>query len=175
MKIFYCHHALRDKSSPPSQNDGLKKLGKEDASLVAKLLKDGSDNGLNIKAIYSSPYFRCMETARLINQEIQVPIYEDVRFNEFENVHKLVKGETSINGEKWTDCQLRIIEAIKDIVDKYNEKDAVICVTSGVNISAFIALAYGLKPSEDMPYPMVPSCSLVGFDITNEHFKKIKN
>lgn len=172
MKIFYCHHAMRNKSNPPSQNDGLKDLGKEDASVVARLLDDGVKNGLKIKAIYSSPYFRCMETARLINEKIQVPIFEDVRFNEFEGVHKLVKGQMVDSGESWKDCQCRIISAIKDIVENYSNDDVVICVTSGVNISAFIALAYGVKCSDNLPYPLVPSCSLVGFDINENHFKK---
>lgn len=172
MKIFYCHHALRDKGNPPSQEDGIRDLGREDASVVARLLNDSVENGFNIKAIYTSPYFRCKETARLINEMIQVPIYEDTRLNEFIGVHKLVKGEVCKDGETWKECQDRIIDALKDIVNSYDEKDVVICVTSGVNISAFIALAYGLKPSNDLPYPLVPSCSLIGFDIKKEHFNK---
>lgn len=73
--------------------------------------------------------------------------------------------------ETWEECQKRIIEAIKDIVFKYEEKDTVICVTSGVNLTAFISLAYKIEPSNNLLFPMVPSCSPLGFEITSNDFK----
>jgi broad specificity phosphatase PhoE len=68
------------------------------------------------------------------------------------------------------ECQKRIREAIKDIVFKYDDNDAVICVTSGVNITAFISLAFKIQPSEDFPFPWVPSCSPIAFDIDKSCF-----
>ena len=98
------------------------------------------------------------------------------RFNEFIAVHYAVKGVKGMEAtETWAECQTRIQDAIKDIVNKYdegNKKDAVICVTSGVNITGFINLAYGLSASEDKPFPMVPSCSPIGFEITKEMCNK---
>ena len=174
MKIFYVHHALRDRGKTPSQEDGLKELGVQDAKIVARIFEDYKKH-LNIKAIYTSTYFRCKETARIINEKLNVSIYDEPRFNEFIAVHYAVKGVKGMEAtETWEECQNRIQEAIKDIVNKYDEGkkyDAVICVTSGVNITGFINLAYGLNPSEDKPYPMVPSCSPIGFDITNEMCK----
>ena len=167
MKLFYVHHGMRDKGNPPSQDDGLKPLGKKDALLTGKILKDVADRGYNLKAIYTSPYYRCKETARLINKTLRVPIVEEPRFNEFTGVYYLIKNKKENSPkESWVECQNRIQEAIKEIVNKYDEKDMVVCVTSGVNISAFINIAYGLKPSEKTPYPHVPSCSPIGFDIT---------
>ena len=69
-----------------------------------------------------------------------------------------------------TDCQNRIREAIKDIVFKYDDNDTVVCVTSGVNITAFIGLAYKIPASDNMPFPLVPSCSPIGFEIDKSCF-----
>lgn len=164
MKIVYCHHALRDMGNPPTQEDGIKELGKKDAEIVAEIMADGKVNGLNIKAIYSSPFKRCMDTANIINSELNIPLVEEKRFNEFNK-------ETSVKDETWIELQQRVREAIKDIVWKYDENDTVICVTSGVNIASFISLAYNLKPSESTPFIGVPSCSPIVFKINKENFK----
>lgn len=170
MKIIYVHHALREKGNPPSQDDKIQPLGLQDAEIVAELMKKMSEYS-NIKAIYTSPYFRCAKTAEIINKHINVPIYEDPRFNEFNKVFDIIEGNKTITKtESWIDCQIRIREAIKDIVFKYDDNDTVICVTSGVNITAFISLAFKIQPSENLPFPMVPSCSPIGFDIDKDCF-----
>lgn len=174
MKIFYVHHALRDIGNPPSPDDGLKKLGVKDAKNTAKLF-EGLTKKLKFKAIYTSPFFRCAKTAKLINKQLNLPIIEDARFNEFFDVMYAVKHPLlPTEKESWEQCQTRIINALEDIVNKYNDDDAVICVTSGVNITAFVCVAYGVLPSNNNPFPMVPSCSPVGFDINKDCFKKLK-
>jgi len=173
MKIFYVHHALRDKGNPPTQQDGLKELGRIDADLVGKLFNE-INNERKIIAIYSSTYYRCMETARLINNYLNVPIIEDERLNEFVGVHQAVKGDkVQTEVESWMDCQNRIQDCLKDIVYKHNDKDVVLCVTSGVNITAFINVAYGMKADLNRPFPWVPSCSPIGFEINKSHFEEI--
>ena len=83
----------------------------------------------------------------------------------------MIQGDKSITKtETWSECQTRIRNAIKDIVDKYDNNDTVICVTSGVNITAFIGLAYRIPVSENMPFPWVPSCSPIGFEIDESMF-----
>lgn len=172
MKIIYCHHALRKLGNPPSQNDDIKKLGKKDAKLVSDILLDAQKHGSNIKAIYTSPYLRCKKTAEIINKHINVPIIEDSRLNEFVNVHHAVKyGLSADASENWVDCQNRVIECIKDIVLSFNDNDTVICVTSGVNITAFISVAFKIKPNNNLPFPLVPSCSPIGFNIDKSFFK----
>lgn len=173
MKIFYVHHAVRAKGNPPSQEDGITPLGKKDTKLVAEMFEIYQKAGRNIKAIYTSPYFRCKETARRINKYIKVPIIEDERLNEFGSVYALVKGDAtqSKGKESWEECQKRIIDCLKEITFKYDDNDTVLCVTSGVNITAFIDVAYKIKPSNNLPFPMVFSCSPVGFDINKDCFK----
>lgn len=172
MKIIYIHHALRAVGNPPTQNDGIQPLGIKDAETTAELLKGMSDKSKStFRAIYTSPYYRCSETAKLINKYINLPIYEEPRFNEFNKVFEVIQGDKSITKtETWSECQTRIRNAIKDIVDKYNNNDTVICVTSGVNITAFIGLAYKIPVSENMPFPWVPSCSPIGFEIDKSMF-----
>ena len=163
MKIFYIHHALRDIGNPPTQEDGLKELGIKDANIVADIFEDGKKH-MNVKAIYTSTFYRCRETARIINKNLNVAIFEDERLNEFGSVYH---GETI---ETWEECQKRIIESIKDIVFRHDEKDTVICVTSGVNLTAFICAAYGISPNNNLPFPLVLSCSPIGFEIKKEKF-----
>lgn len=172
MKIIYIHHALRAVGNPPTQNDGIQPLGIKDAETTAELLKGMSDKSKStFRAIYTSPYYRCSETAKLINKYINLPIYEEPRFNEFNKVFEVIQGDKSITKtETWSECQTRIRNAIKDIVDKYDNNDTVICVTSGVNITAFIGLAYKIPVSENMPFPWIPSCSPIGFEIDKSMF-----
>ena len=172
MKIIYIHHALRKLGNPPSQNDTLEPLGIKDAENTADLLKIMSEKSKSkMRAIYTSPYYRCAKTAEIVNKHINLPIYEDSRFNEFNNVFEAIEGGKNVTKtESWTECQTRIREAIKDIVFKYDDDDIVICVTSGVNITAFIGVAYKIPVSENLPFPMVPSCSPIAFDIDKSYF-----
>ena len=170
MKIIYVHHALRQVGNPPSQDDKIQPLGIADAEITAELLKKMAEK-TNFKAIYTSPYYRCAKTAEIINKHIKLPIIEDARFNEFNRVFEAIEGKQVVTKtETWEQCQVRIREAIKDIVFKYDDKDVVICVTSGVNITAFISLAFKIPPSESHPFPWVPSCSPIGFEINKDCF-----
>ena len=170
MKIIYVHHALRQVGNPPSQDDKIQPLGLQDAEIVAELMKMMSEYS-NIKAIYTSPYFRCAKTAEIINKHLNVPIYEEPRLNEFNKVFDVIEGNKTITKtESWVDCQIRIRNAIKDIINKYDNRDTVICVTSGVNITAFISLAFKIPASDNLPFPWVPSCSPIGFEIGKSCF-----
>ena len=172
MKIIYVHHALREVGNPPSQDDKIKPLGIKDAETTAELLKEMQEKSKStFKAIYTSPYYRCSKTAEIINTHINLPIYEEPRFNEFNKVFEVIQGGKSITKtESWLECQTRIREAIKDIVNQYDDNDTVICVTSGVNITAFIGLAYKIPASENLPFPWVPSWSPIGLDIDKSCF-----
>lgn len=162
MRIFYVHHALREMGNPPTQQDGLKKLGIKDANIVADIFEEVKSYS-DIKAIYTAPSYRCKETAKIINKHLGVPIIEDNRLNEFGSIYFGDKKES------WKECQERILESIKDIVFKHEDRETAICVTSGVNLTAFICAAYGLKPSDERPFPLVESCSPIGFEIKKDN------
>ena len=92
MKIIYVHHALRQRGNPPSQDDKIHDIGIKDAETTAELIKMLAEKN-NLKAIYTSPYYRCAKTAEIINKYVQVPIYEEPRFNEFNNVFEAINGD----------------------------------------------------------------------------------
>ena len=153
MKILYVHHGNRKLGNPPTQNDDLTEIGYKDCELVAELLNNKRVKD-NIKAIYTSDFFRCKKTAEIINKYLNVPIMEDSRLNEFQ----------SIENEQWVDLQNRVSMCIDDIIQKYNDDDIIVCVTSGINIVAFINKAYNLQSSNDAPFLGIPSCCPIIFD-----------
>lgn len=162
MKLIYVHHAHRNKGNPPTQEDDITNLGVKDAKIVAELLRVLNKSGVRIRAIFSSPFKRCLKTAKIINKKLKVEIIEEKRFNE----------AGSVIGESWLNVQKRIRNALYDIVCKYKDDDAVVCVTSGVNVIAFIFLVCNLLPSDKAPYIGIPSCSPMIFNITKEDFKE---
>lgn len=154
MKIVYMHHAERDKSSDAEWGsfertfDDITEIGKKQAKLLAKRLKNEK-----ISAIVSSPYLRCMHTAEIINKYHNLEIKEDSRFNEIQK------------DEEWISLLKRNMEAIDEIVKSHSDDEIILCVTSGVNISAFICYTYNIVPSNDVPWSQACDISPVIFDI----------
>lgn len=153
MKVIYMHHAERDIG--PNHNDSklrqledITEVGVKTAELLSKRLKD-----LNIKAIVTSPYLRCKHTAEIINKYHNAPIIEDERFNE------------SYKDEEWEHLLKRNMEAIDDIVKKYSDDDTIVCMTSGINLSAFICYFYNIKPNNKVPFSQAADISPINFII----------
>lgn len=152
MRIIYMHHAEREigpNHHDPilRQEEDITELGVKDAETISERYKDE-----NITAIVTSPYLRCTHTAEIINKYHNAPIIEDERFNE------------SKKGEHWPDLLQRNMEAIDVIVSTYNDEDTIVCVTSGVNLSAFICYFYGIKPSKEVPFSQAGAISPVNFE-----------
>ena len=151
MKIIYMHHAERNirenhNDSKLRQLEDITERGIKEAELLAERLKNQ-----NITAIVTSPYLRCRHTAEIINKYHNSPIVEDERFNEMNY------------GEEWKDLLRRNIEAIDDIVKSYNDDDTIICVTSGVNFSAFVCYFYNIEPTNDTPWSQAGDISPIIF------------
>ena len=66
-------------------------------------------------------------------------------------------------GEEWKNLLKRNIEAIDDIVKTYNDDDTIICVTSGVNFSAFVCYFYNIEPTNDTPWSQAGDISPIIF------------
>ena len=151
MKIIYMHHAERNirenhNDSKLRQLEDITERGIKEAELLAERLKNQ-----NITAIVTSPYLRCRHTAEIINKYHNSPIVEDERFNEMNY------------GEEWKDLLRRNIEAIDDIVKSYNDDDTIICVTSGVNFSAFVCYFYNIEPNDNVPWSQAADISPIIF------------
>lgn len=151
MKIIYMHHAERDIGSNHNdpklrQLEDITEIGAQEAELLAKRLEKQK-----ITAIVTSPYLRCKHTAKIINKYHNAPIVEDERFNEMNR------------GEEWKNLLERNIQAIDDIVKTYDDDDVIICVTSGVNFSAFVCYFYNIEPTNEVPWSQAGDISPIIF------------
>lgn len=154
MRLLYVHHADRDRSNKNvlRQEQDITRSGEIEADLLAEKLKE-----FKITAIYTSTYLRCKHTAEILNKYLSVPIYDEERFNEMKN------------GETWKELQERNMQAIDEIVKKHNsDDDFVICISSGVNLSAFIYYFTNQKPSNDNPWIQAVTCTPVLFSTNNQ-------
>ena len=151
MKIIYVHHAERNLSYSKDLNlrnkDDITLDGIKEAMLLAKKLKK-----INVTSIITSPYLRCRHTAEILNEGLNVNIIDDDRFNEFKM------------GETVGEFLKRNMEAINDIVTNYNDSDTIICVTSGVNITAFICYFYGIDVNDSTKLSQAASISPIIFE-----------
>ena len=57
--------------------------------------------------------------------------------------------------------------AIDDIIKKYDEKDTIIYVTSGVNLTAFICYFYNITPTVYTPCTQGINCLPINFYYNN--------
>ncbi|MBQ2873016.1 MAG: histidine phosphatase family protein [Bacilli bacterium] len=136
MKILYVHHAERDKKNKAvdRQLQDITENGIKETEILGEKLKQLN---LNIKAIYSSPYLRCIHTAEIINKYINVPIYEETLFNEMNS------------SETWKEFSLRNMKAIDKIINNHDNEDFIICISSGVNLSPFVYYFNNIEPTND--------------------------
>lgn len=154
MKILYIHHAERDRKRKvlDRQLQDITENGIKETEILGEKLKELN---LNIKAIYTSPYLRCIHTAEIINSYINVPIYEEPLFNEMNSY------------ETWKEFSLRNMKAINNIIDTYKEDDFIICISSGVNLSAFVYYFNNITPNNNSPKIQALTTSPVLFSTDN--------
>ena len=157
MKILYVHHADRDRSNKNIERNlqDITENGIKEANLLAEKLKELN---INISAIYTSPYLRCKHTAEIINKYHKTNIYEEPLFNEMNS------------SETWKEFSLRNMQGIDNIVKNHNSYDFVICVSSGVNLSAFIYYFNNINPTNDSPKIQALTTSPVLFSTDNTCF-----
>ena len=151
----YVHHAERDvlNKSVDRQLQDITQNGIQEANLLAEKLKDLN---INITAIYTSPYLRCKHTTEIINKYQQAPIYEENRFNEMNS------------SETWKEFSIRNMQGIDSIIKKHNDDDFIICVSSGVNLSAFIYYFNNIEPKNESPKMQALTTSPVLFSTNNK-------
>ena len=139
MKVIYMHHAERDSKKENIGHSELRMLediterGIKEAEIVADKLQGRTD----VKAIYTSPYLRCVHTSEIVNSNIDVPIIEDERLNEIQK------------GENWKVFLERNIDILSELDKQYGKDDTIICMTSGVNLTAFICYFYNIQPTDN--------------------------
>jgi len=134
--------------------------GREQANALALALK-----GESLKAMYSSPLLRAMETARLIKAfHPEVPLFEEeglvemdlgefegmeaqrwaVQYPEFRKVWQETPGSVTMpGGESLQEVQMRALHAVESITRLYSpESTLLLCSHNFVNLTL---LCYALK------------------------------
>ena len=157
MRIIYMHHAERDigpdhDDSVLAQEEDITEIGIKECELLGNEFNINTNN-YNIKAIYTSPYKRCVHTATIFNKYLNVDIIEDDRLNECAGKDEIRSG----------DLYKRIMASIDDIVKNYNNEDDILVITSGINLTGFICYFYNIDPTSNPPIAQGTFCSPVNF------------
>jgi len=139
-----CYEDMADGPDPP-----LSALGRQQAErLAVRVRRAGA------AAIYSSPYRRAVETARIIGSDV----HEDSRFVEIE----LELGDDSALQFKETASSVvtRMRSAIDDIVEAHPGKHVVV-VTHGVALMAYVTDILRLEPGQIRLLPYFTSVTVI--------------
>jgi broad specificity phosphatase PhoE len=139
-----CYEDMADGPDPP-----LSTLGRQQAKRLAERVRRSG-----AAAIYSSPYRRAVETARILGE----PVREDSRLVEIE----LELGDDSALqfNETATSVVERMRAAIDDIVEA-NPGKRVVVVTHGVALMAYVTDLLRLEPGQIRLLPYFTSVTVV--------------
>ena len=136
MKILFVRHGQTNLNYPRRMqgisNEELNATGKKQADEIRKILENKK-----IDFIITSPLKRALQTAEIINSNMNKEIIIDKRITEMN--YGTIEGKIyckdywnmdydykSINGENISDFQERIYDFIEDIKVKYREKNVLI-------------------------------------------------
>ena len=136
----------------------LNEKGRAQANLLAEKLASAP-----VKAVYSSPLERALETAAPIAAAINLPVIEnagliEMDYGEWQNqklkglsrlkIWKLVQAAPSVmrfpSGERFAEAQMRIANTLLDILSCFEPKDVIICVSHADPIKLAVAYFIGL-------------------------------
>jgi probable phosphoglycerate mutase len=165
------------------ENPPLSEQGRDDAARVAKALSQVGSSGhysylREVTAVVSSPIARTMETAKIIAEELGVPVEVDddlaeISFGDWDaHTHEEIlakwpqewenwRGSWTVsppNGESLADFDSRVLAAKQRIVDKYAGKSVAV-VSHVMPIRGFVRAAYEAGISAYWSTQVAP-CSL---------------
>ena len=161
----------------------LNEEGIEQSQKIAELLKG------HVSRIISSDLLRAYQTARIIGDILEVEIETDKRLREMnygswegnflDELMKTPEGRVWIeNPSKWRiensesvlDVQNRIIQAIKEYVQRY---DNLLFVSHGVTISAFLLYVKNL-PLDNVKEYIPRNTQIYEFEFEDGRFEELK-
>lgn len=132
--------------------------GRQQAQAVAEKL-----TGAPVKAVYSSPLERAMETAEPIARALELEVIPrqgliETDFGEWQN--KKVKGLSRLKiwrivqfapalmrfpqGESFAECQFRMVQELESLRTQHDPKDLIVCVSHSDPIKLVVAYYLGL-------------------------------
>ncbi len=150
---------------------------------IAEFLKE------RVSRIVSSDLLRAYQTARIIGEILGIEVDTDKRFREMNygawegnflnELMKTPEGKVWMespskwkieNSESVLDVQNRIVQAVKEYIQKY---DDLLFVSHGVTISAFLLYAKSLTLDNVKEY-IPKNAQLYEFEFENNRFEEIK-
>lgn len=165
----------------------LNKNGQKQAQLLAERLKDAP-----IKAIYSSPMERALETAAPLADALHMEVCQrpgliEVNVGEWQDqklkalrrnkLWKIVQGAPSRfrfpGGETFLDCQFRICNELETLAAQHAPEDLIVCVSHADPIR--LATAYYLGMPLDLFQRLVVSPSSVSVLMLGEAGARLIN
>ena len=139
-----CYENMEEGSDPP-----LSALGRTQAERLAERVRR-----VGATVVYSSPYSRAIETARIIGKEVR----EDPR---------LVEIELELGNDgtlEFKESSASVIERMRSVIDDIVEAHSgehVVVVTHGVALMAYISDVLHLEPGQLRLLPFYTSVSVV--------------
>lgn len=136
----------------------LNEKGRQQAETVANLLSKAP-----VKAIYSSPLERCMETAQPLSEKLGLPVIPrddllEIDFGSWQDktlkqlrrrkLWKVVQGNPARmqfpEGETFANAQLRIINELEFLSKEHGPKDMIVCFSHSDLVRLVLAFYLGI-------------------------------
>ena len=139
-----CYENMAEGSDPP-----LSTLGRTQAERLAERVRR-----VGATVVYSSPYLRAVETARIIGEDVR----EDPRLVEIE----LELGDDG--ALEFKESSAKVIERMRSVIDDIVEAhpgEHVVVVTHGVALMAYVSDVLHLEPGHLRLLPFYTSVSVV--------------
>lgn len=179
MKIYFVRHGQTDWNLERKMQGGetekdLNETGIEQAKQAREKVKE-----LEYDMIIRSPMNRVEQTMNIINQKNDIPIIIDERIRErrvgeLEGYISTDEIENKIwdyelnydipSGENIKDFEKRILEFIKEIKEKYNDKKILVVAHGGV-AKILIANLRDMPESKNLVEIEVKNCEILEFEI----------
>lgn len=167
MRIILFRHGER-------QGDHLTRIGKRNVKIMSRGLKE-----FDIKAIFSSPTNRCIETAEILTQKLQLPQFE-IRDGLDERWHLEISPTTKEEQEWWDNYMnldyrttkfetcyhyvMRNAKVFEEIKENFNNNDDILIVAH--TATAYALLAYVTKKKTGiLNWIKIGNCNYLTFEL----------
>lgn len=197
MKLYITRHGETlwniEKRFQGRKDSPLTNIGKKQAELLGKSLKH-----VQFDKCFTSPSFRCYETADIILKRSENEIVKSIKDERLTEIYladwegklvskmkELYKEELYLfwheperfynkNGENFIDVKKRVKSFLKEIIDKYNDLNNILIVTHATPLKMIMSIFENRDLSELWNPPFMKNTALNIIEINNE-VKILKN
>ena len=155
MKVYFVRHAEPNYENHDDLTRELTEQGKKDALLVTEFLKDKE-----IRAVWSSPYHRAIDTVKNFADQAGLEIDTDYDFRERKVGDGWLEDFDSFAEKQWSDftfalehgeslgfVQKRNLEALQRVLDRVNSETGTVNVAIGTHGTALSTIVNYFDPT----------------------------